>query len=530
MITKIYNFLEVVASFDLAPAKAIEYFAGKGLRESFDWRDMIGQDHDAAFTVAKMMDTDLLSTVHEKLTRALEQGTTFEQFARELMPQLQKAGWWGKKDVIDPLTGKLVSAQLGSASRLETIFRSNLQSAYSVGRWNMVHRNAKTAPYLLYDAVDDHRTRPEHARWDGTVLPVGNAFWLEFMPPNGWNCRCGVIQLSEDDLKDYGLKVSKPPKIKRRRWVNPRTGKPSNIPTDVDPGWNTNPGANRLVAIKETAEEKRKVLTPEQAAAVAKTPEVTIPDVPLEDTPVFKAARTKVEAEQWVLKGNYAQSVDFGKMDIRVINEVNEALFEQVRDFPELGKNLEFVGSAQVLNRKVYESALNFTKFSILKKYPELTDSEAERWAKKYTKRTKTGGEWAFARKKSSHESMRGLSGVAFNEKFASARGYDDLAYGLERSLEGNFHPVGTDTIKSIMDHELGHQLDYLLNLRKDSEIIALHKEWGGDPLMLSYYARTNLAEFIAEAWAEYRNNPSPRDIAKRLGEIIYDRYSKRYP
>jgi hypothetical protein len=35
----------------------------------------------------------------------------------------------------------------------------------------------------------------------------------------------------------------------------------------------------------------------------------------------------------------------------------------------------------------------------------------------------------------------------------------------------------------------------------------------------LSAYANKNIAEFIAEAWAEYRNNPHPRLISKTIGE-----------
>jgi SPP1 gp7 family putative phage head morphogenesis protein len=159
----------------------------KGLNPTFAWQDMIGAEHDAAFTVAKMMDTDLLATVQKRVQDAIDNGTTLQDFSKELIPELQKAGWWGKKDVIDPQTGKVVKAQLGSASRLETIFRSNLQSAYAVGQWDSISKNAATMPYLMYDAVDDSRTRPEHAARDGEVHPVTSDFWTTHFPPNGWN-------------------------------------------------------------------------------------------------------------------------------------------------------------------------------------------------------------------------------------------------------------------------------------------------------------------------------------------------------
>ena len=38
---------------------------------------------------------------------------------------------------------------------------------------------------------------------------------------------------------------------------------------------------------------------------------------------------------------------------------------------------------------------------------------------------------------------------------------------------------------------------------------------------VLSRYANTNAKEFLAEAWAEYRNNPRPRPVAKEVGDIV---------
>ncbi len=107
---------------------------------------MIGEEHDAAITVAKMSDTDLLSYVSKQVDKMLETGSTLADFKRALIPRLQKAGWWGKQDVVDPLTGNITKAQLGSASRLEIIFRTNLQSAYAVGQWLSIQANRKTAP------------------------------------------------------------------------------------------------------------------------------------------------------------------------------------------------------------------------------------------------------------------------------------------------------------------------------------------------------------------------------------------------
>lgn len=48
---------------------------------------------------------------------------------------------------------------------------------------------------LQYRTQKDDHVRPEHAALDGVTLPPSDSFWEEFYPPNGWNCRCTVVQV-----------------------------------------------------------------------------------------------------------------------------------------------------------------------------------------------------------------------------------------------------------------------------------------------------------------------------------------------
>ncbi len=259
------------ASFTLPPAEAIAYFKAKGLKVTFDWRDMIGAEHASAFTVAKMADIDLLADVQASLDDAIAQGLSFQSWADTITPLLQQKGWWGRQAVTDPLTGETIVAQLGSPGRLKTIFRTNVQSAYAAGQWQQIQEQKDVAEYLMYDAVDDHRTRPQHAAWDGTVLAVDDDWWRTHYPPNGWNCRCGVIQLSAEDLDDLGLDVSpKAPAGGTTNWTNPRTGRVEKVDKGLDPGWNSNPGATHLAEMQKLAAEKIKALEPKMASAAAK--------------------------------------------------------------------------------------------------------------------------------------------------------------------------------------------------------------------------------------------------------------------
>ncbi len=257
--TGVVDFLDVPTgdAFDVPPEQAIGYFQRKGLRPTFHYADMLGEAHDQAFTVAKMMDVDMLGQVRASLQDALANGVSFGEWKKGLEPILKSGGWWGERDLIDPLTGRSTPSQLGSPWRLETIFRTNLQTAYAAGHWAEIEEQAEIAPYLMYDAIDDLKTRKLHREWDQTVLPVSSPWWNSHFPPCGYNCRCGVIQLSADDLASMGISVRpEPPSDGSYRWRNPRTDVTETIPNGVDPGFDHNSGKTMQVELQRLLTEK----------------------------------------------------------------------------------------------------------------------------------------------------------------------------------------------------------------------------------------------------------------------------------
>lgn len=265
--------MAIAARFDLAPEKAVEFFLGKKeLQETFDWRDMLHQHHDRAFTIAKMMDVSLLGDVKQTVDAAIAEGWSFERFRSELTPMLISRGWWGRQEMVDPETGEAREVQLGSARRLRVIYDTNLRTSYAAGHWSRIDTNADTAPYVMYSAVLDDRTRPEHAAWNGKVLRHDDAWWQSHTPPNGWNCRCTVIQLSERDLKRLGKDgPDEAPPSPTREWTNPRTGEVLQVPAGVDPGWGYAPGAQWRAESLALARDKLEAADPQIAAGAIRS-------------------------------------------------------------------------------------------------------------------------------------------------------------------------------------------------------------------------------------------------------------------
>ncbi len=115
----------------------------------------------------------------------------------------------GKKEISDIL----LNAGLDPAAtpRLaETIFRTQTAAAYNAGRWNIVN-DSDTAPYIWgfqYCTAHDRRVRPEHRLLEGVRLPKDDPFWKRYFPPNGWNCRCTVLEIWNDEetaCEDFGI-------------------------------------------------------------------------------------------------------------------------------------------------------------------------------------------------------------------------------------------------------------------------------------------------------------------------------------
>lgn len=230
----------------LPDAAAIRALQARGatLLESWDWRDVGADVHKQAFTVAKSAGFDILGDVHGSLQEALENGETFQSWKQRIRPTLAEKGWWGRKELTDPVTGEIREVQLGSTRRLKTIYDVNMRVSHAQGRWQRIERLADRRPWLRYVAVDDERTRQMHRSWNGTVLRWDDPWWSTHYPPNGWRCRCSVTQLSDADLRRYGFTPDGappddgPPRI----WTNTRTGETQLVPRGIDPGWAHNPG------------------------------------------------------------------------------------------------------------------------------------------------------------------------------------------------------------------------------------------------------------------------------------------------
>lgn len=237
------------------PKEALVFFNSKNLKPSFDYRDVWREEHGYAFTVAKGMQLDVLSDIQGALSDAQANGKTFHQFKKELMPVLQQKGWWGTREMTDPLTGKVRTVQLGSPRRLKTIYDTNMRTARAAGQWDRIQNNKKSHPYLMYLLGPSEKHRLQHELWAGKILPVDDPFWSAHFPPNGWGCKCHVRAMTAREAERNGGASPSPPDNKQE-WVNKRTGEIMQVPAGIDPGFDINAGMARAAHLQQVVTTK----------------------------------------------------------------------------------------------------------------------------------------------------------------------------------------------------------------------------------------------------------------------------------
>ena len=192
---------ELNALFELPPQDAIDYLKNKGFKIGWDWHETLDDAHSRAFTVAKVARIDILQDIRKSLITALESGQGFEKWKDNITPVLQDKGWWGRKTVINP-EGKEQDVQLGSPRRLRTIYDTNMQSAFSAGRYKAMLAGSDTRPYWEWRHVTISNPRKQHLALNGQLFRFDDPFWSVAYPPSEWGCKCRVIARSNREVAD----------------------------------------------------------------------------------------------------------------------------------------------------------------------------------------------------------------------------------------------------------------------------------------------------------------------------------------
>lgn len=84
-----------------------------------------------------------------------------------------------------------------NGSYLRTEYNFARQSSLMAARWKHFEKDGDRYN-LQYRTAYDDRVRTSHRKLEGITLPPTSKFWNDYFPPNGWNCRCTVVQVRKD--------------------------------------------------------------------------------------------------------------------------------------------------------------------------------------------------------------------------------------------------------------------------------------------------------------------------------------------
>lgn len=436
------------------------------------------------FWIKKVIDVNVTEKIFKQMSNTLENGQTFKEW---------------KKDVDNILSQSGLTLNEGY---LKTVFRTNMNHAYNAGIYMKMDKYKERYPYYQYCGTLDGREQEHTRELNGKIFKIGTPEADKYFPPNGFNCRCYTVSLTADEVN--------PDEVVSNGDINQDVG-----------SFAGNIGNSEYIEMLEK-NYKQKVDT--------FADKYDIPDFVL-TKPLKKDGNSSIIDTIKTVKeaNNYAEKVlgvkaDYTGIDVRCANEWNRGLAAMKNKYPEVAEQIKFVGSMQKRNELLKAELKNYAKNNKLAKgTKELLDYVLGKLNIKSNRTAESFHVTRLGNNPDENEIIKIVNkyaGISLNSNYYN--NYDNVIAERKRQVTNGWKPVGCDTMKSIFDHEFGHQIDKLLNVSDTQNVKDFYK-WYKEEIKegLSKYALTKREEFIAEVWSEYNNNPKPREIANEVGKFI---------
>src|SRR3546814_13218924 len=125
--------------------------------------------------VAGAMGDDILIDFQAAITKAIEEGTSLEEFRKDFDQIVERYGW---------------SYNGSRGWRTRVIYQTNLNTAYQAGRYAQMPDPDVLAsrPFWRYRHGDSMHPRHQHEAWAGLMLAADDPWWALHYPPDGWGC------------------------------------------------------------------------------------------------------------------------------------------------------------------------------------------------------------------------------------------------------------------------------------------------------------------------------------------------------
>lgn len=412
----------------------------------------------------------LKKTITQEISRGIASGLPYSDIARNIN-NVSSSGLYNAKRI-----ARTEGHRIQQTSSRDAQYAAKKKGCDVVKQW---------------DASLDGRTRDSHARVDGEIRELDEKFSNGLMYPGDpsgsaaevINCRCTSNTRARWALDDGELQTLK----ERAEYFG------------IDKADNFEDFKNKYL---KSAEQSAKM-----------------------EAQNFTPAKTIKEAEAFA-RDKLGLECSYKGVDLQCANDMNAA-FQRGLDYcPAIKDRLNFVGSGQERNRRFKKEMVEYYLEDLKNRYPGQTDAWYSKYAKTFANKAVgriDGRTYAFASRSvsTSPDVVKKYTGIVVNNKWGENA--EMFISALESDVKTSWHPTGCGTIASVFDHEIAHQIDYATGLRDNQAMKTLWGSLSKEDIEkgLSRYGASNIAEFIAEGYAEYCNSEKPREIASKIGSII---------
>lgn len=174
------------AFLNLPFQEAVDYWRREGGSEE-GLQAVLKAYRERAQGASQLMLDRISQAAVDRIEAALAEGQTLRDFAQGMRDDTIALG-------ISP----------ASSSYLETVYRTNVQTAYGAGRFRQLTEPAviEARPWVQYRTAGDNRVREAHQVLDGVIFDARSDEWQKVAPPNGFSCRCSIVSLDDQDVHD----------------------------------------------------------------------------------------------------------------------------------------------------------------------------------------------------------------------------------------------------------------------------------------------------------------------------------------
>lgn len=234
----------------------------------------------------------------------------------------------------------------------------------------------------------------------------------------------------------------------------------------------------------------------------------------------------------FALENDLCDYCDFGGLHTEAARCLVSVVLECCLKYPLLRAKTCFIGSVDAFCERMKEAAegngeviVQFGLEKIIDDVNELKKLGEGAYASMCAQKKKKDDYLAFA---SDHYGF-------FDAVVLDSQDFGNNALGAQEealvyNAEVGFHPEGCTSVEYVIYHEMGHLLDYILEVSSSDEFENMKKDYKPADITreLCRYAAYNSQEMLAEAFAECFCNKKPRPLAKRIGLMIDRAYAAK--